>query len=289
MRLTPEKRSLIGEAIDRRVKKTLVAKVLGVTRKTVDKWNKRRKHLKDKKRESKQSKITFEIEHSILSLRNTFEWGSERIRKAFTSLPKFMLDKFRELGVDIVQGVKLSRTAINNILRKHGINGYKKKVKSWKFFRAKAPNILWQLDIKGPFTIQGKKYYWVICIDDYSRFTVFAKQYDHCPSAPEIWKDLKSCVDKYHPKKILTDNNPFKLEWDNLLKESGVESLHAHPYYPQDKGKVERAIRNFAEEFIYLVRKFPEWLDGKLEEYTTWYNEGRHHCGINSIPALLYT
>ena len=45
-------------------------------------------------------------------------------------------------------------------------------------------------------------------------------------------------VRKYKPKEILTDNNPFKDEWDKLCKEMSVKPIHAHPYYPQDKGKV---------------------------------------------------
>jgi len=282
------------DAVDRGNNKSLVSKVFGVTRKTVHKWCKRTKGLirprfRDRKRKAKRKKISFEVEHMILSLRNTFSWGTERIRKGLLSLPSFMKEKLEEFGVKVVQGVELSRTSINKILKKHGINGYKKKVESWKFFRAEAPNVLWQLDPKGPYTIQGKKYYWVICIDDYSRYTVFARQYDHAPAALEIWKDLRPYVEKHKPQKILTDNNPFRKEWDKALEEASIESLHAHPYYPQDKGKVERAIRNFAEEFIYLIKKFPEWLDGKLEEFTKWYNEERYHAGIKNIPARLYT
>ena len=56
MRLTPEKRGLIGEAIDRGVNKSWVAKVLGTARNTVYKWDKRRKHLRDRKRKKKKSK-----------------------------------------------------------------------------------------------------------------------------------------------------------------------------------------------------------------------------------------
>jgi len=65
--------------------------------------------------------------------------------------------------------------------------------------------------------------------------------------------------------------------------------LHAHPYYPQDKGKVERTIRNVAEEFVYLLKKFPEWLDGKMDEYRRWFNNKRFHNGINDFPSKLYT
>jgi len=289
MRLKPELRGLIGEAIDRGVNKSWVAEVLGVTRKTIYKWNKRRKHLKDRKRKKKKSKITLPVELSILALRNTFNWGCERIKKALHSLPKFMLKSLSKIKVKLVQGVELSRTAINNVLKKHKINGYKHKTKSWKFFRAKKPNELWQLDIKGPFRIKGKKYYFVICIDDYSRYLLLAEQLDHCPTIPEICFLLKPLVKKHKPKKILTDNNPFKEEWDSWCKENKIESLHAHPYYPQDKGKVERAIRNFGEEFLYLIKDFPEWLDGKIKEYQKWFNTKRFHRGINAIPYELYT
>jgi len=65
--------------------------------------------------------------------------------------------------------------------------------------------------------------------------------------------------------------------------------LHAHPYYPQDKGKVERSIRNIAEEFIYLTKKFPEWLNGNLKDYQRWFNTKRFNQEIQAIPYWLYT
>jgi len=71
----------------------------------------------------------------------------------------------------------LSREAINNVLSKHGLNGYPSK--RWNFFRAKKPDELWQIDFKGPFTVHGKKYWFLICIDDYSRFLAIAEQFTH--------------------------------------------------------------------------------------------------------------
>ena len=289
MRLTSEQRSLIGPAIDRTNNKSLVARVFGIARKTLYKWNKRRKHLRDKKRKKKKSKISFETELFILALRNLFDWGSERIRKGLYSLPGFMLKKLRKLKVKIVQKVILSRQTINNVLKNHKINGYRNKSKSWKFFRASKPNELWQLDIKGPFNLKGKKYYFVICIDDYSRYLLLAKQLKHEPTIAEIAKMLEPFIRKYRPEKILTDNSPFKDEWDNWCRENGIEPLHAHPYYPQDKGKVERAIRNITEEFVNLLIKFPEWLNGEIYEYQNWFNNERYHCGIKAIPSQLYT
>ena len=103
---------------------------------------------------NQRGKITIEVEIMILYLRTTFAWGTARIQQGLMNLPKFMLAKTEVY----VQNFKLSRTSINNILKKHGINGYRRKSKSWKFFRAKKPNELWQLDIKGPFRVNGKKF-----------------------------------------------------------------------------------------------------------------------------------
>lgn len=289
MRLTPDQRRLIGKAIDRVNNKSLVARVFGIARRTLYKWDKRRKHTRDKKRKKRKSKITLDIELFILALRNMFEWGTERIQKGLKSLPRFMLDSLSSIKVKIVQNINLSRTSINNVLKRHKLNGYKNNVKSWKFFRAKKPNELWQLDIKGPFRVHGKKYYFVVCIDDYSRYLLLAEQLDHCPDIPEICSLLMPLIRKHKPKKILTDNNPFKEEWDEWCKEKGIGPLHAHPYYPQDKGKVERSIRNIAEEFIYLIKKFPSWLKGQIKKYQKWFNNKRFHRGINAIPCQLYT
>jgi flavorubredoxin len=99
-----------------------------------------------------------------------------------------------------IQGIQLSRQTINKVLRKWGINGYKKKrSKAWKFFRAKYPNELWQVDLK-EFMFNGKKYYLLVCIDDYSRYILCLHLFDHCPTT----KDLTSALDKLKikPEKI---------------------------------------------------------------------------------------
>lgn len=283
MRLTPDQRRLIADARKRNMKISRIAEVLGISGSTVKRWSKR-KHFNDKPRKTRESKITLEVELTILALRNTFNFGTGRIKQGLVNLPPYM----REVLSTCAQGISLSRKAINDVLKKHKLNGYKNKAKSWKFFRAKKPNELWQLDIKGPFRVQGKKYYFVICIDDYSRYLLLAEQLEHEPNIEEIEDMLLPYIRKYKPKNILTDNKPFKDEWDGWCRDHGIEPLHAHPYYPQDKGKVERGIRNVSEEFIYLLKKFPKWLGGKLDNYKRWFNHMRFHLGINDYPAVLF-
>lgn len=261
----------------------LVAQVFGVSRTTVWYWSTEtlNSNFKDIPR-NRQSKITIEVEIAIMYMRLTFKWGTARIQQGLMNLPDFMME---DMEVK-VQDFRLSRTSINNVLKKHKLNGYNIDVKTWKFFRAKYVNELWQVDLK-EFKFDGKKYYILVCIDDYSRFILMLRLFDHCPTTKALIDSLDRLEVK--PKNILADNGAqFKEQWTKWCRENKIKPLFAHPYYPQDKGKVERTIRNLAEEFVNLLSKFPKWIKGKLEVWRKWFNEKRYHRGIKDYPINLY-
>ena len=282
MRLSLEKRRLIADARQRGIKIARIAEVVDTSITTVKRWAKRR-CFADQERKAKKSRITFKVELAILAMRTLFRWGCARIQQGLINLPAYM----REALQNTVNNVHLSRTAINAVLTAHQLNGYQCEAKHWKFFRAKRPDELWQLDLKGPCRVQGKKHWFVVCIDDYSRCLLLAEPVDHCPTTREITVLLDKLPRK--PRKLLTDNaKHFAEQWKQWCKDNGIEPLFAHPYYPQDKGKVERAIRNVAEEFVYLLKKFPAWLQGKIKAYQRWFNTKRFHRGIGTVPSALY-
>jgi len=176
---------------------------------------------------------------------------------------------------------------MNNVLARNNQNGYQHEFKRWKFFRAKAPDELWQIDFKGPFTVQGKKYWFLVCIDDYSRFIVSAEQFDHELTAAEVTAVLEK--QQRLPKAILSDHgSQFKERWQTWCNGHHIETHFAHPSYPQDKGKVERCIQSLNREFIDPLRKFPGWLKGKISDYKDWFNHSRFHRGVKAFPADLY-
>jgi len=290
MRLTPEVRQLVVQRSEELKNKSFVAKAFGVTRNTVRYWCKRAlrkntEHFRDRKRGDAERKVTPEAELFIVTLRTVFGWGSARIQQGLVSLPKFMYDVLPKK----VSGVKLSRMTINNVLKKHKINGYEKEREYWKFFRAKKPDELWQLDIKGPVRVGGKRYWFLVCIDDYSRYLIICEQFNHYPTTVEIEACVQKSATERAPKSILTDNGiQFRGAWKKWCKMHGIKPLFAHPFYPQDKGKVERTIRNVAEEFTNLLRKFPQWLNGQINQFRNWYNEQRFHRGIGTTPKVLY-
>jgi len=287
VRLSPDIRGAFGKLVKKGLAVTCIAQLFDTTRQTVHRWLKRAKHVgreyfKDKTRKQKPAKVTQEVELSILKLRTTFKWGTARIQQGICNLPDFI-----KKAVRCVQGVKLSRETINNVLARNGQNGYQHEFKRWKFFRAKCPDELWQIDFKGPFSVQGKKYWFLVCIDDYSRFIVCAEQFDHELTTAETVAVLEK--QKRLPKAILSDHgSQFKEQWKNWCSQHGVEAQFAHPSYPQDKGKVERCIQNLNREFINPLRKFPGWLKGQINEYKDWFNNLRFHRGVKAFPAELY-
>jgi IS30 family transposase len=287
VRLSPEIRGAFSRLLKKGLEVTRIAELFDTSRQTVYRWINRAKHVgrehyKDKPRKPKESKVTVEVELSILKLRTTFKWGTARIQQALYNLPDFILDSVR-----CVQRVVLSRETINNVLARNCQNGYQSEFKRWNFFRATAPDELWQIDFRGPFTVAGKRYWFLVCIDDFSRFIVAAEQFDHELTTAETVAVLEK--QGRLPRAILSDHGPqFKERWKQWCSDHHIEAHFAHPSYPQDKGKVERCIQNLNREFVNHLRKFPEWLKGKIADYKDWFNHSRFHRGVKAYPATLY-
>ena len=96
-----------------------------------------------------------------MDLRITKRFGCNRIR--------FRLKRLKEIS--------LSTKTIYKILKRHGLNILKCKIKNrreWKRFAMKKPNQMVQMDILGPFYLQNsaQKNYFISCEDDCSRKTV---------------------------------------------------------------------------------------------------------------------
>jgi transposase-like protein len=298
--LTPEIRECIVKAYRRGHRVKDIADMLDVHRWTVWKWVKLTRHpgkknFKDrsKKPHRRHRKITPNIEEAIILLRDSFKWGTQRIKTALLSPPPY-IRYFLESVLGIIwKPIKLSRQGINNILKKHKINGspYQKNRKDWKFFRATYPNEMWQIDIKGPFLLNGERVKALVILDDYSRYLLSVKLYKTV-TTEIVTQELKSCIKTYTmPHSILSDNgSQFREQFTQWCSEPEreIDAIHAPPYYPQCKGKVERCIRTLNEEYIRLDKVFenPQTL---LEEYRRWYNDERYHMGINNCPANIYS
>lgn len=293
--ITPEIRKLIVSAKRRCARTKDIAKMFNVHRKTVWKWCKRAKHrgresFKDKSKRPKniKKKTTIEIENAIIVLREAFNWGTQRI-KVYLQTPPEWIEKMLKRAIGDNWKCEISRQAINNILKKHGINGSPYyEVRNWKYFRADYPNELWQIDIRGAFTLEGQRYYMLLVIDDNSRYFILCKLFKSI-TTEVIAKELRKCFRKYgKPKKVLVDNgSQFKEQFERFCKWNKVEFEHTPKHYPQSKGKIERSIRTINEEYIRFDKVFdtPSLF---IDKWVEWFNDMRFHMGIGCCPSELY-
>jgi transposase InsO family protein len=284
MRLKSEQRLLLGKLARENIPKKVLMISFSVSRTTIWYWGKQNLHYVSGIPRNYKSKITVEAEITILFLRG-LGYGCARIKQRLFSAPEIEI-KQTEI---YVQGLEVSRQTVYNVLKKHKLNGYfnKRNQKAWKFFRAEYPNQLWQLDLK-EFKFEGRKYYFIVCIDDYSREILLLKLSEYCPTTEEITSALQKL--KIKPEKIITDNGiQFREQWKKWCFENKIEAVFAHVHYPQDKGKVERAIRNIAEELVNIITIFHKLLSNEeIEGWVNWFNNKRKSLGVKDYPANLY-
>jgi transposase InsO family protein len=284
MRLKPEQRLLLGKLAREDIPKNVLMVSFSVSRTTIWYWGKQNLHYTKNILRVYTGKITIEAEITILFLRS-LGYGCARIKQRLFSAPEIEI----RLTKIYVQGLEVSRQTVYKVLKKHKLNGYfsKKNQKAWKFFRAEYPNQLWQLDLK-EFRFEGRKYYFIVCIDDYSRDILLLKLSEHCPTTEDITSALQKLNVK--PEKILTDNGgQFQEQWKKWCSKNRIEAKFAHAHYPQDKGKVERAIRNIAEELVNIITIFHKLLtDKEIDGWVNWFNNERKSLGVKDYPANLY-
>jgi transposase InsO family protein len=162
-------------------------------------------------------------------------------------------------------------------------------------FEAGAPNEIWQSDVMhGPYvTVEGKqkKTYLIGFLDDMSRLSCHAEFYLH--------ENLKCFLDSFRlsllkrgiPRKLYVDNgSAFRSHHlEHTCASLGIVLIHAKPYQPQGKGKIERWFRGVREQFlsVYKVTTL-EALNEALCKWVDSYND-RVHGITKEAPLKRFT
>jgi transposase InsO family protein len=96
--------------------------------------------------------------------------------------------------------------------------------------------------------LNGERFKALFILDDYSRYLLSAGLFKSI-TTDVITQELKRCIETYsEPNSILSDNGPqFRETFEKWCNEPQrkIDVVHAPPFYPQCKGKIERCIRNF--------------------------------------------
>jgi len=165
----------------------------------------------------------------------------------------------REMNVRrlVSPGVTLTATTAHRFLRSNGLMKLTQDIpEDRRKFEAELPNDLWQSDcMHGPkVEHQGKnrKTYLIAFIDDHSRLVPHAEFY-LSESLPSYLKALEGALlTRGLPRKLYTDNgSAFRSHHlEHVTASLGIALIHARPYKPQGKGKIERFFRTVRGDFL---------------------------------------
>lgn len=215
----------------------------------------------------------------------------EEIKEKYPHITgKAIYKKLLEEGVINASDVSISslyRFLNNNKLHEH--NQVERKA-----FEMEFANDCWQGDTShGPIiTIDGKKVqtYLIQLIDDASRLIVGYKFFLR-DNALNFQLVLKDAIKTYGiPKRIFVDNGkPYKnQQLKSICASMGIALIHAKPYSPESKAKIERSFRTVKDNFInckdWNTVKSLEELNKEYTEYIASEYNSKYHSGIDNIP-----
>lgn len=163
-------------------------------------------------------------------------------------------------------------------------------------FEAELPNDLWQSDVMhGPkVDVDGKmrKTYLIAIIDDHSRLMVHARFYLSEKLASYLIAFEDAIAARGLPRKLYVDNGAaFRSKHLEYIAASlSISLIHAKPYTPQGKGKIERWFKTVRSSFLPLFKG--AGLHQLNEALTHWINNAYHnriHSATGQTPFERFT
>jgi transposase InsO family protein len=162
-------------------------------------------------------------------------------------------------------------------------------------FEAQLPNDLWQSDVMhGPSVLldgKNRKTYLIAFIDDMSRLICYAQFYRSENLNSYLDALRQALLTRGLPRKLYVDNGPafrsFHLQ--QITASLGIALIHAKPYQPQGKGKIERFFRTVRSDFLPGVRA--KTLDDLNLAFDCWLRDlyhNREHRSTGQTPLRRY-
>lgn len=163
-------------------------------------------------------------------------------------------------------------------------------------FEAPHPNDMWQSDVMhGPTVLvqdKQRKTYLIAIMDDHSRLVTAAGFYlsENLKTYLTVLEQAFLC--RGLPRKLYVDNGPaFRSHHLKYVAASlSIALIHARPYKPQGKGKIERWFRTVRLGFLQrftgktlddLNEAFEKWLHGEYHQ--------RRHSSTGETPFKRFT
>jgi len=173
----------------------------------------------------------------------------------------------------------------HNLMRKHTM------VKDRRKFEAEMPNDIWQSDVMhGPKLIVGdknRKTYLIAFIDDHSRLIPYGQFYTSENVQSFMHAFEKALLRRGLPRKLYVDNGSAYRSRQLMHTSAclGIALIHAKPYSPEGKGKIERIFKTIRSQFLPgFTGKSLEDINQAFERWLTDEYHARKHSSTGQSP-----
>lgn len=163
-------------------------------------------------------------------------------------------------------------------------------------FEAELPNDIWQSDVMhGPMVTVGerkRKSYLIAFIDDHSRLIPYARFYLSEKLTSFLDAFEKALLKRGLPRKLYVDNGAAyrSKHLEHITASLGIALIHARPYKPQGKGKIERFFRTVRMQFLTeMDRMSLDELNGAFDLWIRQVYHQRVHSGTGKKPLDRFT
>jgi putative transposase len=179
-------------------------------------------------------------------------------------------------------GVTLNLSTVYRFLHHHNLmNPTQTNPVDRRKFEVELPNDLWQSDaMHGPrVEVDGRmrKSYLLAFLDDHSRLVPHGQFYLSERLASYLDAFEQALLRRGLPRKLYLDNGPaFRSKHlEHVTASLGIALIHASPYKPQGRGKIERFFRTVRMQFLPGFRG--KTLEELNEAFDLWLNDIYHH------------
>ncbi len=194
-------------------------------------------------------------------------------------------------------GTHLSQTTVYRFLHQHQLMARESVLPTdRRKFEAELPNDLWQSDVMhGPLLLcdgKRRKSYLIAFIDDHSRLIPHGRFYTSEALGPFMEAFSQALMGRGLPRKLYVDNgSAFRSrQLEYTCAALGIALIHAKPYQPQGKGKIERFFKTVRSQFL---PGFPgETLEEINAAFERWLAEEYHqrtHSSTGQSPFKRFT
>jgi len=216
------------------------------------------------------------------------------LRREFPRITiKDLISKMLEANPEAI----LNPSSVYRLLKREGmLKPEQQRCEDRRKFEAELANEIWQSDVMhGPMVMVGEKMrktYLIAFLDDHSRLVTYGEFY--LSEGIDCFLDAleKGLLKRGLPRKLYTDNGAaFRSHHlEQVCASLGIALIHARPFRPQGKGKIERFFRSVREGFISGFKG--ESLCDLNEAFDLWLENIYHqrkHTSTGQTPFDRFT